>query len=400
MPNPTCVFYTTSAELRDVAEQLESDGTLGLAVVTTEAEEFLGAVSERKPELVFADLGFQPDAVLDLVEKLPVPGPRVLVTGPHSQSGAILRAMRLGVREYFDVPPSADELRRTLGRLAAEIASERGEGERARVVAVMGAKGGVGATAVACQLAASLRRAGARTAIVDLVLPLGDVALFHDVQPAYTLAHISRESQRLDGTFLRTLLQSARNGVELLAAPTRVEESDLVRGAHVERVLELLRQAFDWIVLDVSRSWSEPTVRALDLSDQILLVTLMDVPTLHHTRQHLDLLERLGHAGERVRLVANRYAKTDAVTDRDVAGFLEREPDFRIPNDYRTTVAGVNRGLPVAEIAPRSPLARAYEELAASLATWTGEPRVDAEADGDEGGGGLARAVRGIFRRT
>jgi pilus assembly protein CpaE len=161
-------------------------------------------------------------------------------------------------------------------------------------------------------------------------------------------------------------------------------------------VLELLRNDFDWVILDVSRTWSEPTMRALDLADQILLVTLMDVSTLHHTRQHIDLLERLGHAGRRLRLVANRHSSTDAVTDRDVAAFLDREPDFRIPNDYPTTVASVNRGRSISDVAPRSSLARAYSDLTDVLHDWC---EVDVPAV-RPAVSSLARAVRGLFRSS
>jgi pilus assembly protein CpaE len=170
-----------------------------------------------------------------------------------------------------------------------------------------------------------------------------------------------------------------------------------VRGAHVERALQLLRTDFDWVILDLSRTWSEPTVRALDLADQILLVTLMDVPTLHHTRKHLDLLERLGHAGERIRLVANRHSPVDAITDKDVQEFLDRAPDFRIPNDFPTTLAGVNRGVSVAEVAPRSKLARAYAELNDALHGWFGVKPEGAKPSAADGA--LAR-VRDIFRRA
>jgi pilus assembly protein CpaE len=266
----------------------------------------------------------------------------------------------------------------------------------ARVVAVMGAKGGVGATVVACQLAASLRASGSRVALVDLNLPLGDAALYFDVQPAYTLANIARESDRLDATYLRTLLSGKPNGVQILASPVHAEEAELVRGAHIERALNLLRGDFDWVLLDLSRTWNEPTVRALDLADLILLVTLMDVPTLHHTRKHLDLLARLGHTGSRIRLIANRHSSVDAVTDKDVAEFLERKPDFRVPNDFPTTLAGVNRGVSVAEIAPRSPLARAYNELTQALHSWFG---ADAPAAAEPSGGGALARVRGMFRR-
>jgi pilus assembly protein CpaE len=314
--------------------------------------------------------------VLDVLDKLPTPRPRLIVIGPKEHSGTILRAMRMGVRDYFDSAPSEDDLRSAILRIAAELsprsATEKPRTHPARVVAVMGAKGGVGATVVACQLAASLRARGSRVALVDLNLPLGDAALYFDVQPAYTIANIARESDRLDATYLRTLLSGKPNGVQILASPVHAEEAELVRGAHVERALNLLRGEFDWVVLDVSRTWSEPTVRALDLADMILLVTLMDVPTLHHTRKHIDLLERLGHGGARIRLIANRHSSVDAVTDKDVADFLERKPDFRIPNDFPTTLAGVNRGVSVADIAPRSAIARAYVELSHTVHSWFG----------------------------
>jgi pilus assembly protein CpaE len=399
MPTPSCIFYTVANdELRRQAVRLEADGTVDYGSVTSDPTELLEAVGAQRPDLVIADLGGDPDGVLDVLDKLPTPRPRLFVIGPPDRSGPILRAMRMGVREYFDTPPSEADLRRAIARIGAEVTptAERAAAHPARVVAVMGAKGGVGATVVACQLAASLRAGGARTAIVDLNLPLGDVALYFDVQPAYTLANIARESDRLDATYLRTLLQGRPDGVQILAAPTRAEEAELVRGAHVERALELLRGDFDWVILDLSRTWSEPTVRALDLADQILLVTLMDVPTLHHTRQHIDLLERLGHTGRHIRLIANRHGSSDAVTDKDVAEFLDREPDFHIPNDYPTTLAGVNRGRSVVEIAPRSGLARAYGELTETLHDWCG---VEAPA-AQQSRGVLTRAVRGIFRRS
>jgi pilus assembly protein CpaE len=214
------------------------------------------------------------------------------------------------------------------------------------------------------------------------------------VQPAYTLANIARESDRLDATYLRTLLSGRPDGVQILASPIHAEEAELVRGAHVERALNLLRGDFDWVVLDLSRTWNEPTVRALDLADLILLVTLMDVPTLHHTRKHIDLLERLGHSGARIRLIANRHSSADAITDKDVAEFLERRPDFRIPNDFPTMLAGVNRGVSVSAIAPRSPVARAYKDLTQALLGWLG-----AKAPTETSSGGAIARMREIFRR-
>jgi pilus assembly protein CpaE len=156
----------------------------------------------------------------------------------------------------------------------------------------------------------------------------------------------------------------------VLAAPTRVEDAELVRGHHVERTISLLQGEFDWVIIDVSRSWSEASVRALDLADKILLVTLLDVPTLNHTRAHLDLLRRLGHPDSKIRLVANRYSKSDTVTERDFAEFLGRPPDSYIPNDYPTTLDSLNQGKPLGEVAPRSPIHAAYAKLGEELHAW------------------------------
>jgi pilus assembly protein CpaE len=402
MSNPSCIFYAaTNGGLRRHALRLEAEGTIELGHVTAEPSELIALVGAQTPDLVIADLGDDAERVLDMLDKLPTPRPRLIVIGPKDQSGTILRAMRMGVRDYLDADPTEDDLRSAVLRAAAELAprgsaAEKARANPARVVAVMGAKGGVGATVVACQLSATLRARGSRVALVDLNLPLGDAALYFDVQPAYTLANIARESDRLDATYLRTLLSGRPNGVQILASPVHAEEAELVRGAHVERALNLLRGDFDWVVLDLSRTWSEPTVRALDLADLVLLVTLMDVPTLHHTRKHIDLLERLGHSGARIRLIANRHSSVDAVTDKDVAEFLERKPDFQIPNDFPTTLAAVNRGVSVADVAPRSALARAYNELSQALHGWFG-----AEAPGaaEPSSGALAR-VRGMFRRS
>ena len=404
MSNPTCIFYAaTNGELRRHALRLEAEGTIELGHVTVDPSELIAAVGAQSPDLVVADLGEDPERALDMLDKLPTPRPRLIVIGPKDQSGAILRAMRMGVRDYFDTDPSEDDLRSAILRVGAELeprtaVSAPEKKQPARAVAVMGAKGGVGATVVACQLAAALASRGGRVVLVDLNLPLGDAALYFDVQPAYTLAHIARESERLDPTYLRTLLSGKPNGVQILASPVHAEDAELVRGEHVERALHLLRGDFDWVVLDLSRTWNETTVRALDLADLVLLVTLMDVPTLHHTRKHLDLLERLGHGGARIRLIANRHSSLDAVTDKDVEEFLERKPDFRIPNDFPTTLAAVNRGVSVGDISARSPLARAYIELSQALHGWFGAQQA-AAAKAEPSQGALAR-VRGMFRRS
>jgi pilus assembly protein CpaE len=377
---------------QDLAATLQSMGHAEVAAVVSEPDELAEAIRACRPEVVFADLGLDPDGVLDLLEEIPAPRPLLLVAGPQEDSSLILRAMRLGAKEFFPPEPDEAALRAAIERVGLELGGAMAAKPLAPVIAVMGAKGGVGATFTACQLAATLQATGGRTVLVDLNLPLGDVALYLDVQPTYSLASVAQATERLDATSLRTILHSHRSGLQILAAPGQVEESELVKATHVERVLQLLRAEFDWVVLDVSRSWDEPSIRALDLASQILLVVLLDVPTLSHARQHLALLKRLGHRGAKIRLIANRFSRDETISNRDFEQFLGKVPDGRLPNDYRTALVSVNQGKLVGEVAARSAIHSAFVRLAKDTTGWCGvEPAPQPDA------AGLGDRIRSLF---
>jgi pilus assembly protein CpaE len=381
----------------EIGAALEQSGHALVKERLSRAGSLAEAVRRHRPDALFVDLVEDADARLDEVEALPGPRPLLLATGPEEESQLILRAMRLGAREYF--PPELGNehaFRAAVERLILEHQpANAADVPKAAVIAVMGAKGGVGATFLSCQLAAALQRIGGRTAIVDLNLRVGDVALYFDLHPRYTISSLASDRQEIDAASLETVLEPHQTGVHLLAAPARAEEADLVGVAQVERAVSLLRSEFDWVILDVSRSWDEISVRALDLADQIFLVTVLDVPNLNHTRQHMDLLQRLGHPLEKIRLIANRYTKSAPVTAKDVVEFLGRGADLRIPNDYANTLACVNEGRPVWEAAPKSELCAAYARLAASAYGWCKVARPDTEARS-----GLTRRLRSYFRRS
>jgi pilus assembly protein CpaE len=280
-------------------------------------------------------------------------------------------------------------------RLGIEESPQEQTSRVAPLLAVMGAKGGVGATVVACQLAASLQRLGGRTVIVDLNIPLGDVALHFDIQPSYTIADIAREERKLDRNLVAGLLQSHHTGLQILAAPSKMEDAELITDQHVRGVLDALRTEFDWVVVDVSRSWCESTVRALDMASEILLVTLQDVPTLTHARAHRELLLRLGHAPCKIHVIVNRASKRDLVSNEDLVQFLDSAPEIRLPNDYAATVTSVNEGRPISEVAARGALDVAFMELARIAHGWVGlQPE-----DGHKVHTSLRARVSRLFRK-
>jgi pilus assembly protein CpaE len=378
------------------AQLLEQTAHARAEKVIWNEEELQQCLRDPRADALLLDLGPAPHLVLDMLESLASCGPAIFVSGPQDDSQLILRALKLGVREFFPPVPDALELEAAVERLLIAQPQPAATGHEAPILAVMGAKGGVGATVVTCQLAATLQRGGARVGVVDLNCPLGDVALHLDLRPPYTLASVLTQTDEFDITYLRSLLEEHSSGLQVLAAPERVEENELVRGEHVERVLSVLRRDVDWVVVDVARSWNEASVRVLDLASEILLVTSLDVTALAHTRQHLDLLRRLGHGDDKIHLVANRHNSADAVTDGDFAEFVGRPYDVALPNAYARAVEAVNSGRTLAQIDPKGELTGAFERFASDVHRWC---RVDTGSSDPDEDRTLGRRVRQLFGR-
>ena len=394
--NCSLVIFSEDPE---VAEELQKlvELSCGVEVIGKANDEALLRIihEKEKPQFLLCDLGYAPHLTLDMLENLPEPRPVSIVFGPEDKSDVILRALKIGVREFLSDSTTPDQFAQLIQRLASETRVATTARETG-VIAVMGAKGGVGATIAACQLAGGLQRAGGRTAIVDMNIPLGDVAIYFDAQPAYTLADFARAGDGVDSTLIGELLHHHdTTGVEIMAAPSLVEEAELLGAAHVKAVIEQLKKRFDWIVIDVSRSWNETSLSAIDVADEVLLVTLQDVPSLNHARAHRDVLLRLGTEANKIHTIVNRDSKGAAVSSEDMVKFLGSSPEFSLPNDYATAVTSVNEGRSVSDVAPGSAMDIAFQELVALVHRWHGVP-----LDSPKKRVGLGRRVLNVFGRS
>ena len=370
----TQLSFVVATEQSGLVELLEQSGRAQVKAVVNEDGDLLSAVARHRPEALLVDLGNEPHGVLELVERIPVPRPLLIVYGPDHKE-VILRAMRLGAREYISPGSEAkDDLLIALERILRERGPEASKGHRAPLLAVMGAKGGVGTTFVACQLSAGLAHRGAKVALVDGHLRLGDVALYFDLHPRYTITSLASAAGGLDAAYLHTVLASHRCGVQVLAAPERPEEADVISANHLDHALSIMRAENDWVVVDTPREFDERSVHLLDQANSILVVTTCDVPALNHTRLQLDLLQRLGHSPHRVHVVVNRMDKNAPVQGKEIADFLDRKWDVRLPNDYPSASACVNEGRPLWELAPKSALREAMDGLTAATHAWCERP--------------------------
>jgi pilus assembly protein CpaE len=366
---------------REFSQVLESSHYVEIRAQVEQLGDLVRTVYEQRPDALLVSLGENPRATLAALEKLPSPRPLLFVCGPDD-SQLILQAMRLGAREY--VAPGSDEKDQLLAaveRVAREV-SEVAPARAAPLIAVTGAKGGVGTSFVACQLSASLAGLGARPVLVDGQLRRGDVALYLDLAPKYSFASLASCRDGIDPTYLNTTLTEHASGVQVLAAPRRPEEADVVGVECVQGVRDLLREEFDWVIWDTPQDFEDRSLLILDQASLLMLVTTPDVPSLNHTRMQLELLERLGRSTEDVRIVVNRIDRSASVSMKAAGEFLGRPVDSALPNDFPRASACVEEGRTLHSMASRSALARSYEELALLAHSWCGVPSPTRERKG------------------
>jgi pilus assembly protein CpaE len=188
-----------------------------------------------------------------------------------------------------------------------------------------------------------------------------------DIATRHSFAR-SVEDGTIDESKLDGLLSRHRSGVRLLTVCDRPEDADLVFRNHVPELFGVLNTMFDWVVVDLGRHIDERSIELLDLSDDVLMVTALDVPTIRNTRRYLDLLDRLEVPRPRVRLIVNRHQDGGRLSSRDLENTVGMSAFWSLPNEYRPMSAAIDSGNPVVLDSPRSRLTRSYHELASALA--------------------------------
>jgi pilus assembly protein CpaE len=354
MQKPTVLLLGASDELeadlrkalKDVANLIASD---------VPAELISEEVRRLRPGAAIVAVTPQTPQRFGHIYNITASGGVVIVVSPSKDPELILRAMRAGAREFV-LESDHEELRHAV-RSQAQV-TDGGDGAGS-IISLFGAKGGVGSTAIAANLAGALQRRGMRVCLVDLDLHLGDVLSFLDVAGNYTITDVLANMTRLDRDLLDQSMTKHASGLTVLAQSGKMEEAEQIKGPDITSLLQFLRKHYDKIVIDGVRDFHEVSLAALDASQFLLMVLTQDVPAVRNG---------LGYDSGKIKLLLNRFQKSSKITPEVIAETLKAPVAHTISNDFVSVIDSINRGLLLSDAAPRAKLTEDIDALVALVA--------------------------------
>jgi len=293
----------------------------------------------------------------------------IFLTSEKPDQNLLLQSIRIGAREFFPQPIKDDEVKKAL-KTFREGAESGKRIKLGRLINIMGSKGGVGTTTIAVNLAVSLVEitANKSVALVDMNIATGEVALFLNIKPGYHWGEISKNITRLDSTFIMNVLSKHSSGIYLFASPG-TPGHEVVSPEAVERLLNIMRRMFDFVVVDSGQRLDTNSQKIHQISDMILLTTILTVPCIANTKKIFKIYDFWGYPPKgKVKIVVNRYVKNSQLTLRDAEESLAQSILWSFPNDFVTTLAAINQGKPLTAIAPKAEITQSFKKFAASFA--------------------------------
>jgi pilus assembly protein CpaE len=382
------------AKLIGFEPDMEVAGTAG------GGQEAVNMAKQHRPHVILMDINM-PDmdgiTATEIISNT-VPESPIIMMSVQGEQDYLRRSMLAGAREFLVKPFSADELINSIrhvhelekvrraryapvapvaapGAPAAAAASGR---ETGKIITFFSPKGGVGRTTISTNLAVALHQITNKPVVlVDGSLPFGDIAVILNMSPkAKTIADLIGSFETADSDVVESILVQHSTGIKVMLAPPTPESTELITGAHLKHVLELLRERYAYIVVDTWPSFQEQVITMLDVADVILTLMTLEITSLKNVRVFMEVVEKLGYDEAKVQLVANRNDSSGGIKASDVEASLGRKIPHTIVSDGRTLVLAVNRGVPFVISHRDSQVAKDIFSLAQKVAQTEGAPVV------------------------
>jgi len=367
----TRIFVTGSCDgLDQLRDALERHGEIELVGTSVSVAESAGTLTGGHLEVILhgtRSSTLPADEIASIREHTRTP---IILLASGEASVLLEEALEADVSDVLLLPQMTENVVfaiRKAGRSTLRPAPSTTPARRGRIVTVFSPKGGTGKTATSTNLAAAFAKyEGKRTLLLDLDLQFGDAAIMLGLEPEKTIYDLVVAPGELDSEKLAGYTTRHPSGLDILPAPVRPADAELVTESKLSRLLEVARESYDVIVVDTSPFFHGPMLATLDRTDELLLVCGLDVPTLKNVRLALQTLELLAFPQNRIRLVLNRANSKVGMKRNEVEAALEVKVRFEVPSDRAVPIA-VNRGNPAVLAEPGADFSKAIREMAKGL---------------------------------
>ena len=368
--------------------------------------EALSLAAELKPNVVLVGVGDLPARALQTIESLTelLPDSPVLAYSAQKDAESASRTVVAGARDYLTKPLKMEKVVKAVRtalssqeRRQALISGDPVSGLKSggMVITVFGAKGGIGKTTMSTNLATAFVALNAGSAvIVDVDTVFGDAAIMLDLTAESSLVEAAEKIDQLDQNTLHDYLVVHESGVKVLPAPFDPVDWRNVSPEAVAKVITLLAQTYDFVVVDCPATFTDVVAVALETATVILLLTSLDITSIKDTTTALKLLSSGIIHDDRIKLIINRPTNVNSVHEEDVSKVLQREIFWSVPHDKEVS-ASSQLGTPVVIDRPMSKISQTIRELAAMLAG----VEVGQKRNGSSNGGAPSGLLTKLFRR-
>jgi pilus assembly protein CpaE len=343
-------------------------------------------VKEAKPDIVLMDINMPVMDGIKASEEISIAAPEstVIIMSVQGESEYIKRAMSAGARAFITKPFSGEELigtvkatfeRESRRKDVKPVKAEAPEAMESKIITVFSTKGGVGKTTIASNLAVSLaRKTKKKVALLDLDLQFGDIAIMLNVSAKNTISDLINDIHQLDVENADDYLVTHFSGVRILPAPVKPEYAEYITSSHVEKILKALRVNYHYLIIDTSASFHETVLTSLDMSDRILLVSTLDLPTIKNIKAGLDVMETLHYPKDKINIILNKATEQYGIKYKDFENTLKYPIKFYIPEDCQTVITSANKGFPFVMTRMETKVAKAVNNISDEISNEKEKP--------------------------
>lgn len=331
-------------------------------------KEGLNEIKENKENLiVFVDITNCSEEYFRVIKEIKLFTSKIVITSSDYSTNSIVRAMRLGAKEFLPKPVIKEELQRIISIFLQH--GDEQDDTASKIITIYSNKGGIGKTTIAVNLALELAKTTRdKVALLDLNLQLGDISTFLNLNPAFDVSYVIKNLiDKKDETLLKAFEKYKDTSMYILADPSYIEQSESITPQQITTLFKVLKKVFPYIVVDMSSNIDPNSLKILDLSDWIMFTTIVNIPAIRNSQRCLNLFKSRRYPSGKVKIIINRYMENDEIKIDDIETTLGEKIYWKIPNNYFSIMDSINKGVTVSEINSNSNIANSFRDLASKV---------------------------------